>query len=56
MLYPKPCYNELCYKEVVVYYLEVERLSNQYFQNFSEKIYIYFFYIPDQVLCDFHKC
>ena len=22
VLYPKPCYNELCYKEVVVYYLK----------------------------------
>ena len=34
MLYPKPCYNEPCYKEVVVYYhiKKCNQLTHQYSQ------------------------
>ena len=43
VLYPQPCYNELCYKEVVVYDIRFTYIITL-IQNYFVQAFIYLFY------------
>ena len=51
MLYPKPCCNEPCYKEVQVYYFF--QVDKSFYHIFTVKYVLFTYAIQAQVLCTY---